>query len=763
MDYDIQLEKGSSWHVNSLELSLNRSFKSKESVFNYLEDIRLALINNEPLNELINKSSFITVTQIIVGLFSKEFSDYAIWFVSNRNLDEKELNLEYVFEQIFNRELSKSKRVAGFTDILLNAINNQLAIVRIKNRKWSSEPKVKIELIKNYNNVVQWKINDSELSFRGSQFVNIDIVKIMINDVYDALINDVSLVSLTNYYSLGSIIKICTDVFCSEFREFVSRIVTLLIDNQVILSNTNITKAIFDRHGNGAIYSGEYKEILNEAVKNQYYLQYCGMKNQVDMNIDLWKINFNVKNVISTVNLDFAFIKSSALKKEVKHYLKSKLKDKIILESRYKSLRKTIPYLQDKCGIKYCADINMTSVANLYRFLENEEKISVSYQLQINASMKEFIDWIIEHSKQIKTFQPNTNYFKKIKITNLSNMTENTEYIPEMVIQKMLEHLEDLKPMYQRLFLIMLNTGLHFKDTAYLTDDCYDYDEANDIHLLSFIQWKNLKRRRKAGLSDHIEIPIHKEVAIEVKNQIEETKALRRKSGLKEIFVHENRNRIKIFDGKAFVNAVNKMIEKNNITTEDGVLWRFTTRQCRKTLAVDMIMNGASPQEVAYYLVHGSEHTTSKYYAEVRKYKLAEMNSDFWEKEFKLAVSEEQLKEFSVEDRKKLFVDFKLQIREVELGMCMKPVWEGSCSKRTGSISCATCNKICVGIDHYSKWKKLFTSQEKILKDMRYMYEKLGVADYETYRDYQKEKYLLDSYQNVLEKLDEKFGVGNVQ
>ncbi len=765
---EIRKSQGNNWLINSKEVQLNGKFKTTNDVKLFLDEIKYTLENYGDLKEVINKVSFISATKLIAYFFPLEFENYVSWYISEKNFMEDDLNIEYIFNHLFDRELQKSKRTSGFTDLMIQPINKRLAEIRANNSSWSVMPEVDILLQKNINNNCQWIINGVAIGFRGAEYATVDIIRVLINDIYNTLINQQEMSCLFKRYPKSAIISLSSLVFPNEFKAYVEGVGEGLIRRNKLVSKAEITRVIFGENIKGANFIKEYSSIVNGVVEDLYKEQYESISTKINFNDDTWEIIFKDKNIISIVTLDFAFINKSVLKNEAKHFLYSKINNRVILESRYKSLKKTIPYLQEKCNINQASDINMIDIKKLYLFLKNQENISVSYLLQINASMKEFIDWVTVNSGKIKTIKPKTNYFNKISITNLVNMTEDTEYIPESVVMQMLEHIEDIRPEYQRLFIIMLNTGLHFKDVVRLKEDCYRYDDENNIHLLKFIQWKNLSRRRRAGLSDYVEIPIHEDIAKEVLKQLGESKKLKdkfnlsyeEKLGLEEIFIHENRNRLTIFSSKGFNNAINKMIEKNNIKTEDGELWHFTTRQCRKTLAVDMIMNQASPQEIAYYLVHGSENTTKRYYAEVRRYKLAEMNSEFWEKEFELMVPQEQLKEFTLEDRRRLFIDFKLQVREVELGKCMKPVLEGVCSKRTGKINCATCNKLCTGLAYLDKWEKLQKSQQAVVNDIVYMYKSLGVEDYGNYRQYQKELHLLNAYNDVIKKIHERFGGG---
>lgn len=51
-----------------------------------------------------------------------------------------------------------------------------------------------------------------------------------------------------------------------------------------------------------------------------------------------------------------------------------------------------------------------------------------------------------------------------------------------------------------------------------------------------------------------------------------------------------------------FITKINKLIHKYEICDDSGGLWNFTSRQCRKTLVVNMIENGAPPWSLSISL-----------------------------------------------------------------------------------------------------------------------------------------------------------------
>jgi site-specific recombinase XerD len=81
---------------------------------------------------------------------------------------------------------------------------------------------------------------------------------------------------------------------------------------------------------------------------------------------------------------------------------------------------------------------------------------------------------------------------------------------------------------------------------------------------------------------------------------------------------------------ETFLEKIRNIITKHDIRDENGELWHLTNMQFRKTIAAILIENGATTAELAYWLGHMCFTTSAKYYAEVRKVKLAEFNTKFF-------------------------------------------------------------------------------------------------------------------------------------
>jgi hypothetical protein len=166
-----------------------------------------------------------------------------------------------------------------------------------------------------------------------------------------------------------------------------------------------------------------------------------------------------------------------------------------------------------------------------------------------------------------------------------------------------------------------------------------------------------------------------------------------------------------------------------------------------------MIGNGATVEDLVYVLGHLNRSTALKYYAEVRSFRLAELNSEFFRRQFESVLSVEQLDQFSEEERRQLYVDFRLGLRRVELGFCLKKPGSGGCRNTASLYHCASCPELCTGEVYLSHWKKLLESEEAELGRLVSLYEANGITDYKDYAEFRKRTALADAYRSVVSRL----------
>lgn len=222
--------------------------------------------------------------------------------------------------------------------------------------------------------------------------------------------------------------------------------------------------------------------------------------------------------------------------------------------------------------------------------------------------LKSILNWFIDNDLDSR-YKGRDNPFDYVMFKGVNE--KNTDMIPECVIEKILIHLNELRDDIQRMTLIMLNCGMRFKEVAYLEENCLE-ETTSEIYVLKYIPYKVLEARRRNGLDDYHRIAIDEEIYNEIKNQIESTKYLREQYNTDEIFLKFGINdNLKLISSISFVYYVQRLINKYNISDESGRIWNITSKQYRKTLAVDMITKGdATIEEVGNYLGHLSR----KYY-----------------------------------------------------------------------------------------------------------------------------------------------------
>lgn len=121
-------------------------------------------------------------------------------------------------------------------------------------------------------------------------------------------------------------------------------------------------------------------------------------------------------------------------------------------------------------------------------------------------------------------------------------------------------------------------------------------------------------------------------------------------------------------------------------------------------------------------------------------------------------LSNEQLTTFSEEERRLLYVDFRLGKRRVEFGFCTRKLCDGACKSCSRSVHCANCPHLCTGIKYLPFWKELLQAQEVRVQEIKKGYYQAEIADCEEYIEYRQEKQLLTAYRNIVETIEKSGG-----
>lgn len=463
---------------------------------------------------------------------------------------------------------------------------------------------------------------------------------------------------------------------------------------------------------------------------------------------------------IKTAKLVFTGLKMN-IKTDVKNYIVSLLDDSISrkrIQTILSSIKLILTELENlSYEINSLSDLNIFHVQHLITHFQNiknddgKRKYTLSTIRGQFTHMRLFIDWIIENDESIKMNNP----FRKYKFKNASSFAMNpTEYIPEDIVEQLLDKLGSAPQYVQNTWTIMMHVGMRISEVIDLDVGCLNFNKEIGSYELSYIPKKNNQSRQNQGFDDH-KVPVNSVVVDAINNQIDTSADLRLLSGSTKIFLTYKNNIVTQPNPSTISGHINKVIKKYNIKGSDDKLYYFKNHMCRKTLIVELLTKGQSIEAVADYIGH-TEETSRRHYAEIEKRKLAELENAMFEKLLDSTLDEEIKKEYSFNERNSLITEIKLGVRETPEGhgYCTKHVSFGPCQKK----SCVGCKMLITGPQKLPMWYKLYNEQKQYLNELADEYKDNNVRDYEEHRLFQQQQRLLSIYKDTIEKV-EKFAI----
>ncbi len=412
------------------------------------------------------------------------------------------------------------------------------------------------------------------------------------------------------------------------------------------------------------------------------------------------------------------------------------------------------------CIIENNQNINSTKDIKFKDIEYGLKKLDVSLQ---QTNLSSYITFL-----QKSSLLEEQSSFGKLPEPPIENITKqfvtarkaNTNHppLPEIVYSQIYANLNLLERNIRNAFLLMSATGCRIDELEYINDESLQWNNNKKYYELSFYVSKSAKVKIKKGKSPNRLVPISDQEVIDAFNeQKQNTKELREKSGFKSIFVYLHvSHKIKILNGVAYSKPINAMIKKCDIKDEAGVLWHFTSHQLRASVATNLAENGYAPEEIMAFMNWESKETVERAYALIRDKRLMELNSQFFKEHFRADIPDENLNNFSLEERKSLFAELYVQYRQMEYGKCVRHPILGECGKLQEPKSCASCPKLITAKQYLPKWYQLQDSQQNILNVMKNKFDSEGISKQEYYRwaEFIREDYILNSYNNVIEKLE---------
>lgn len=555
-------------------------------------------------------------------------------------------------------------------------------------------------------------------------------------------------------------------------REYITKLAHNYTQRRELINLSEIYNDIFGNNNRKGFY-GKIKELhllTKTVVDNEFTIQYKKFiaENYISMDtrLDRWTLYQSYGLSLKYITIDFTRLTQASLRHEVKYFIRNRFSGTVRTGDGILGLitQAVNRICANNASIKYFSDIDFIDIKALQMSMETDG-ISLSNIKSVFTACRIIMDYLCggERDKDIIAPMPRHNHFHDVTFVNTSSYFENTPYIPDTVLARLDKHSDDLCETDLLVFRILKETGMRAKEVIFLRNDCLKKARYDGYTKLKYIPYKTLAARRLIGLSDYHSVYISKELASEISIQIKKSKELRYKCDLPYIFLHKNKNivgqGISMWSISYFVEKINDLIKKHNICDDSGTLWHFTSRQCRKTIAVNMIENGARIEELAYQLGHLDYRTATEYYAEVRKKKLLEMNTEFFRKKFEIDIENKQLGGFTEEERKLLYVDMCLGYRCVEFGFCIKKSC-GVCRHADIMRHCITCPNLCTGKQYLPHWQRLLDFEKGALKKMLDMYSRENIIDYSEFIEFKQKSSLMSAYQDIVDRLKGKQGGG---
>lgn len=493
-----------------------------------------------------------------------------------------------------------------------------------------------------------------------------------------------------------------------------------------------------------AVIKDEYDRIIMPA--KQKLLK----SNKSEYNKDVWKLYYKKNNDYHCVLINFANISPCPLKVDLKKFLWKYVNDSKRTPTSLTQVNvrfiKCFEYLTKEYGLFFMSEVKEWMILSYLNELNVNENLKPSSIANILSALRELFDSLDLDESPTST----------ISVSNIQDHRIPTSVIPDDILVFLDKNIDNIKQRDVGLvYQIASQTGWRFNEIRNLTTDSIIKIENNtEFAIIKTQITKTKKARIKNRYGNIVEDMITYDLYQKILKYISDTQSGRSSVGTDLIFFRVVNSNLSWFGIKYYNDAINRFLAENNIVSIDETYTDFSAMQTRKTVASNLINNGASVADVQKKLGHIRNDTAQRYYIEIERKTLSELNHSFYQKKFDIYLDEEKLKLFTEEERKILYVDFCLGKREVELGECSKHPSEGRCVS-LGYTSCAKCPKLCTGKKYLPKWQKLFETSNNLVSMFIEEYEKhnIPVNEYENYIEYKQEKELRDYYAAVINAL----------
>ncbi|MGN0038884.1 MAG: tyrosine-type recombinase/integrase [Coriobacteriales bacterium] len=248
------------------------------------------------------------------------------------------------------------------------------------------------------------------------------------------------------------------------------------------------------------------------------------------------------------------------------------------------------------------------------------------------AKVREFFRYLIQEGRL--DADPTAN----IRVGQGVGYSNATREIPEDILVFIEDHIDEMRPRECRLiFKVAMETGWRISDIRNIrVEDIGKEPTADGLAVIRTRSSKTAAARVKKQLGDKIFAVVSGELYREILDYVDETAAQREMYSIDTLFFSISNGAKTEFPASKLNKSVNDLLDKYGIKSVCEDYDNFTSRQTRKTVAVELITSGAAPAAVQKQLGHTNQSTTERIYAQVRGKKLAELNNEFYQEKFNL-------------------------------------------------------------------------------------------------------------------------------
>lgn len=514
---------------------------------------------------------------------------------------------------------------------------------------------------------------------------------------------------------------------------------------QYFLSLSAICNELFNYKGNSVRYlMADLKTIFLEE-------RHCYIKELLAQGYyfsdNIWKVYFMDNYRVKGISLDFCSI-PNCHKTDCKRYLYNAIinhdtPSKIC--KRYRNLKISLQIL-DETQVLFIkpSEVRLFVLQLENMKLDNGKKRFSRKTIQMFVSeMRLFFDFLNQEN-ECHNFP---NPFRVYKFSNVSSFVKNHEPIPVDVIDQLLTSLPKYNLQMYTFFLVLISTGVRLSDAAGLRTEDLSFDSETDNHFLRFYLRKTAKNSSKRNESNEHRLPITNHLARLLQSVIDKNETIRNYSEENLIFLHKyKRDYNKVIVGGINIPTFNKEVSKCIALFDikhNGSQWKFSSHQCRKTLATELLSEGASIEQVRAILGHSEAKTTRQYYHTIRDRKLANLDEELFEMfaPYQSDSFSNHLVSQEIDYLKEQLLVTKSLSKDGQ-GHCNRPSNLSPCS----SESCVDCPLLFTGIEKIETWESLFDKQKGLIKE-------LARCTFTDKNFFDQQKSLLNSYEQIISKI----------